>query len=559
MAPKAEPKARADPGLETGDASGGAACEKDGAAFGDSSLGLSDASTSGSDPHEEDSRASRSPAGSGVKAVRQLNDRKLESQASPQPETNACAVDTEDLETCSICLDQLSGSQLGVCMGSDGSRSCLHYFHLACLRRVEGAHCPQCRVRFHERAVVPIIQEADSWSSSISINGDGPSQRELSAALRATILLSSEHVEDLVSDRWSRWSQGQEFLSAKQVKNMIDDVTAYLPASELSGTSSSSSSTSIGGLSRSPSSKDKDSDKDEHAKLEDGHSRTGVVCKCGQIHVRRGDRVRRGTATSEVDGLDIAVGQLGTVVRVYDPGQESVLVKWDRSESSHSYIWPDPTAQVLEPACYSDIGEDTAEVQAATSLSSFAAEELLRRVDFKSPQAAVEAAGNDFSEGSLRKEPELFHRVRLLPDSQLVQRWFDKLPPCQCSRPGCTGGVHWTSRADKHLGREGLVLKIDDSDDTVLVETKGPCDCQLWYPRLAVSPVFDPDLQDEPLFKVSGRVECRMEHGWERGVVEEVLWQGPIRRGPCPYTVTLDSGKTIFVPTVNLIRNVRDG
>eukprot|EP00930_Biecheleria_cincta_P020482 TRINITY_DN15406_c1_g1_i1.p1 TRINITY_DN15406_c1_g1~~TRINITY_DN15406_c1_g1_i1.p1 ORF type:complete len:561 (-),score=103.48 TRINITY_DN15406_c1_g1_i1:94-1752(-) len=552
MAPKAEAKPRVDPGPETGDASGGAACEKDSVAFGESSLGLTDTSTSGSDPHAEDSRASRSPAGSGVKAVRQLNDRKLESQASPRPETNSCAVDTEDLETCSICLDQLSGSQLGVCMGSDGFRSCLHYFHLACLRRVEGAHCPQCRVRFHERAVLPRIQEAASWSSLISTNGDGLSRREISAALRATILLSSEHVEDLVGDQWSRWSEGQEFLSAKQVKNVIDEVTPYLPNSEFSGMSSSSSSTSMAG-------KDKDKDKDEHAKLEDGHSKTGVVCKCGQIHVRRGDRVRRGVGTSEVDGLESAAGQLGTVIRVHDPGQESVLVKWDRSDGSHSYIWPDPTGQVLAPACYFDVGEDTSAVQAATGLSSFAAEELLRRVSFKSPEAAIEAAGKDFSEDSLRKEPELFHRVRLLPDSQLVQRWFDKLPPCQCNRSGCTGGVHWTSRADKHLGREGLVLKIDDSDDTVLVETKGPCDCQLWYPRLAVEPVFDPDLQDEPLFKVSGRVECRMEHGWERGVVEEVLWQGPIRRGPCPYTVTLDSGKTIFVPTVNLIRSVREG
>jgi len=112
----------------------------------------------------------------------------------------------------------------------------------------------------------------------------------------------------------------------------------------------------------------------------------------------------------------------------------------------------------------------------------------------------------------------------------------------------------WSSRAEKHLGREGLVVQLDPSDDTVLVEAAGPCDCKIWYPRLAVMPTFDPDLEDEPQFRVNDHVECKMQTGWEPGVVKEVLWNRQQRCGPVPYTVVLCNGSSIFVPHVNLIR-----
>lgn len=112
----------------------------------------------------------------------------------------------------------------------------------------------------------------------------------------------------------------------------------------------------------------------------------------------------------------------------------------------------------------------------------------------------------------------------------------------------------WSSRAEKHLGREGMVLQIDPSDDTVLVETSGPCECKIWYPRLAVVPIFDPDLEDEPQFKVDDQVECKMQTGWQRGVVKEVLWWKHHRCGPVPYTVVLSTGAHIFVPSASLIR-----
>lgn len=98
------------------------------------------------------------------------------------------------------------------------------------------------------------------------------------------------------------------------------------------------------------------------------------------------------------------------------------------------------------------------------------------------------------------------------------------------------------------------MLKIDEKDDTVLVETIGPCECKIWYPRLAVTPVYNPDLADKLLFEVNARVQCRMDNGWLSGVVNEVLWDGPDRKGSCPYTVTLDDERSIFVPHARLIR-----
>jgi hypothetical protein len=216
---------------------------------------------------------------------------------------------------------------------------------------------------------------------------------------------------------------------------------------------------------------------------------------------------------------------------------------------------------VLVPASFQEIADDVMEIQEHIGLSSVAAEELLRQVGFsKGGVKVVQALAkrcNDISEEKLRKDIRMFHQVRILPDTVLVQQWFDAIPPCQCSNATCRGGVHWSSDAEKHLGREGILLKIDKDDDTVLVETVGPCQCRVWFPRLAVEPVHNLDLSEGPLFEVKARVECRMEEGWSMGTVEQVLWHGPDRQGPCPYTVKLDDGRSIFVPHVNLIRKAR--
>jgi hypothetical protein len=349
--------------------------------------------------------------------------------------------------------------------------------------------------------------------------------------LKAILALEPDDVDAMVDLAWPEWTQGEELLSERRLPELAAAVASYLPTSSELGSATK-----------------KRPLEDDSGKLEDGHAKTGTVCKCGQVHVRRGDRVRRGKGPhSDM----VSAGEFGTVARVGE-NQETVKVKWDRSNSTvSSYTWPDPEGHVLMPVSFGDVADDVCCIQERTGLSSVAAEELLRRVNFAVGGVALNIS---YCEEELRGTPRLYHRVRLLPDKRLVQQWFDQVKPCQCNRPACAGGVQWSSRAEKHLGREGLVLKMDVKDDTVLVATTGACNCQIWYPRLAVTPVYDLDLEDRPLFQKKSRVECRMEKGWEKGVVEEVCWDGPERTGPFPYLVSLDSGASISVPHVSLIR-----
>jgi len=358
--------------------------------------------------------------------------------------------------------------------------------------------------------------------------------------------LPPDDVDALVKSSWHSWARGQELLFADRMHEVVPSIVEYLPDAKSPGGSASTSPAVD----------------DDSAKLEDGHTRSGVVCSCGQIHVRRGDRVRRGPLPLSIDDRDVVASQLGTIVRIGE-GQESVTVKWDRcpGDKVHTYTWPDPDRNVLAPASFKEVAEDVLDLQKQTGLSSAAAEQMLRRVGIRAAEIDVVdlylKEGGEISEKGLRKPPQLFHRARILPDKLLVQQWYDSIPPCRCTSPNCSGGVQWCSRADKHLGREAMVLKIDPDDDTVLVETQGPCNCQIWYPTLALEPVYDPDLSDKPLFKEKDHVECRMREGWEKGVVQEVLWQGSNRKGPGPYAVTLDNGREILVPHVSLIRRAR--
>jgi hypothetical protein len=213
---------------------------------------------------------------------------------------------------------------------------------------------------------------------------------------------------------------------------------------------------------------------------------------------------------------------------------------------------------VLEPVSFREVAADVIEIQEKIGFSSAAVEALLQQANFKK-DCVLARQYQGLSEENLRKKTRLFHHVRILPDLELVQQLFDAIQPYQCNNARCRGGVQWGSDAEKHLGREGILLKIDKDDDTVLVETIGACQCRVWFPRLAVEPVFNMDLSEEPLFEVHARVECRMENGWSMGVVEQVLWHGPDRYGPCPYTVKLDDGRSIFVPHTHLIRQAWPG
>eukprot|EP00438_Fugacium_kawagutii_P002894 Skav223705 [mRNA] locus=scaffold2379:40776:61614:+ [translate_table: standard] len=454
--------------------------------------------------------------GSGVAAVRQKR---------PWGLSNAQTGDVSmsELDTCPICLEALCHQALGVCVNPDGKRSCGHFFHLRCLERVEGANCPQCRCRFFRRAPVPPVND-HAWQRLVA-----PTllRRDVATGLKACLELPPEEVDALLAP------STEEKITPHRLEEVLKSVQDYLPA---------------------PNDMEVDSDPSDEEQKPGG-------CRCGRMHFCRGDRVKRGKCMKTEDG--VLEGQLGSIVRLTEG---SVLVKWDRHPKVYRYAWPHPDGQVVRPASFTEIAADanriqelTLEPHVGTGLSSAAAEELLMRVHPPEMRQQVNLeelakCGRQLGEEQLRRKPQLFHRVRLLPDKRLVQQWFDKSKPCQCRQSGCCGGVMWSSRAEKHLGREGMILRIDPSDDTVLVETSGPCECKIWYPRLAVMPVFDPDLEDEPQFRVDDDVECKMQSGWERGVVKEVLWWKHQRHGPVPYTVMLLSGASVFVPFASLIR-----
>jgi len=382
-------------------------------------------------------------------------------------------------------------------------------------------------------------------------------KREVNAALRATLALPPQAVESLVDSSWLQWTSGDDVMDFTSLQRMAAALASRLdvgvaidlvpPPPDLVGAVQDASSTERI-LAR----------KSSHvgaSKLDHRHSVSGNVCKCGKVHIRRGDRVRRGAApwSGEHGEETIAAGQLGTIVRV-GKDQQSVLIKWDRSPTDmvHTYTWPDPGAEVVLPASFEEVLEDALEVSRTTGLSSVAAENALRIVNF-GLKDCVETYAR-CPEDEFRTTPKLYQRVRILPDHILVQQWFDGIPPPRCACTNCSGGVKWTSRADAHLGMEGYVLQIDEDDGTILVETCGPCKCTIWYPRMAAEPVYDPDIFDMPTFEQEQPVECRMENGWKRGVVRQVLWNGPDRTGPYPYTVTLDDSSSIVVPTLDLIR-----
>lgn len=432
-----------------------------------------------------------------------------------------------DPELCPPCLNPLAHQQLGVGVDSEGQRVCSHYFHLVCLRRVKPRRCPQCRAPFARAQALPnIVEESSAWCAAVSLSGsEGPDKQEVACALRAMLPMSPEDVHELVSERWSDWSHSKERLDGGALESMVATLQPLIGDVE-------------------PAPPQEESDHDEES---DGHSRRvpGAVCQCGKIHAQRGDRVQRGPAWagSEADGGE---GHLGTIVRD-EEDSSLVFVKWDRDDpdaACHAYAWPsEPSQHAVQHAAFEAIAPDVQELQESTGLSSAAAQELLRR-----GYALGEACWP--AEASLRQPLRLYHRCRVLPDKEKVQAWFAACPPCNCSRPNCSGGLRWSEGAERHLGREGYVVKEDNDDDTVLVSMSGRCCCKVWYPRLAVQPVFDPDTSDLPRFKVGSSVECRMEDSWHKGTVERIWWR-PVdwgNRPTMPYLVTIEGGRKIGAP-----------
>merc|ERR1740121_2002202 len=91
-----------------------------------------------------------------------------------------------------------------------------------------------------------------------------------------------------------------------------------------------------------------------------GTSSVGSVCACGQVHIHRGDRLRRGPAWPG-GSEDGGAGELGSVV-CDEESSGSVVVHWDLSPPGevHRYTWPDnqQVPQQVTHARFEEISED---------------------------------------------------------------------------------------------------------------------------------------------------------------------------------------------------------
>eukprot|EP00927_Polykrikos_kofoidii_P073073 TRINITY_DN69147_c0_g1_i1.p1 TRINITY_DN69147_c0_g1~~TRINITY_DN69147_c0_g1_i1.p1 ORF type:complete len:517 (+),score=55.39 TRINITY_DN69147_c0_g1_i1:219-1769(+) len=478
----------------------------------------------------------------------------MEKQRHQQHVELACA----DLEQCPLCLQDLASQTLGICVGTGGERVCSHYFHFACLRNVSPRRCPQCRASFSRSSILPDVQkDISAWARAITVGPHRtPTKRDVFAAYKAMLLVPPQNVE-MVLDSWTGWARASDRISVKVLSSLARRMVQYLPPPPPPPPIVSESA--------------EEEELAETPAANEGHHASGAsgdVCSCGRIHAHRGDRVKRGPAWSygDEDGGD---GQLGTIARG-DEGSEYVLVQWDRGLRGvmRRYSWPfDSSRHEVEHVQFHDVSDEVRILAEQTGFSSAGIDELYRRSGQRSIRTLTSrlavSLSNGLSERQIRGVPKLFHRCRVLPDQAFVKEVFDACPPCLCASPSCRGGLRWNSQAGKHLGREGYVLKQDERDDTVLVEMAGRCNCKIWYPCLAVQPVFDVDMAKAPRFVAGESVECRCNGEWHEGTVVRVWWRpsgGWGNRPSAPYSIRLHDGRHVFAPRDDdaVIRKVDD-
>lgn len=418
--------------------------------------------------------------------------------------------ETEDqAELCVLCLDTLASEPLGVCVDSRGRRTCPHYFHLACLRQVEGCLCPQCRLRFGRRACLPPLREDPiQWMRLVSLSGeDHLSVRDVQAVLNALLSSTPKRVEAFVSASWSTWTLGEEFLGETRISAFALAIDAVLPEVQTTETELPVR------LMPTPSGCDS-----QVCGVHAAATVPGELCSCGRVHVLRGDRVKRNPVWERI--VDGGENDVGTVVRC-DESAAAVMVSWDHTHEPTTYSWP--SCRHLHEVVHVPF-QDTG---------------------FDGLRPVVEATNlND-------AEPQLFDFVRVVSCASEVQQWFDSRPACGCCDQRCRRNFQWTTNVGRHVGRAGYVLQKDPSDGNVLIEFVGRCHCQLHFPLCAVERLRDQDEgADHPRFALDARVECKLSQKWYSGTVTRLRWRekGWGDRPTAPYIVRLDDGRAVFAP-----------
>lgn len=447
-------------------------------------------------------------------------------------------------DVCAICLLSLVGEQVAVCADAQCRRVCPHYFHHACLMRVRPRACPQCRAPFQRSAALPDLgTDPEQWGRLVARrDSEALNKKEFTSALLAYVCMPAEDLDSWVTANWPLWAQdrgnGAE-LPVQRIALCTASLGPWLPYIADTDT---------------PVEDKVDDDSNSNQDLNIEHqTEPGAICFCGCVHVFRGDRVKRGAAWREGCEDDGGADHLGSVVRCNEESG-NVSVHWDKDPPGvhYRYAWPGaPELNELKHVAFKHVPDHLQAVQQQTHLSSAALLHLIRRLSKEPNQNAPAASGvtearllvaaAGVEEEELRTVPNLYQRCRLLPDEDLIHRWYE------CT-PGSNMNQNNLGIVKEHLGREGYVLKVDNCNRAVLVEMAGRCDCSMWLPQLAVEMIYDPDAASPPRFAVGHRVKCLTCDGWKPGAVKRICYReaGWGNRPTAPYQVILDNGALIY-------------
>lgn len=406
--------------------------------------------------------------------------------------------------------------------------------------------CPQCRAPFQRSAALPDLEtDPEQWGRLVARrDSETLNRKEFTSALRAYLCMPAGDLDSWVAAGWPLWTLDRG-----------DD--AELPVQRI-GLCTASLGPWLPYMADAPVEDEVEDDSNSNQDRNNAHqTELGVICFCGRVHLSRGDRVRRGAAWREGCEDDGGVGHLGSVIEYNEEsGNDTVSVHWDKDSPgvTHRYLWPGaPELNELEQVAFKHMPEHLEAVRQKTGLSSVALQHLFRRLSREPNQDVPAAAGVTESrlleaaagveEEKLRTAPNLYQRCRLLPDEDLIRRWFERTPSRHMND-------HHFRIVQSHLGREGYVLEVDNCNGVVLVEMADRCDCGLWLPQLAVEVVYDPDTASPPRFAVGHRVKCLTCEGWQPGVVNRIWYReaGWGNRPAAPYQMMLDDGTLVYAP-----------
>ena len=161
--------------------------------------------------------------------------------------TSRSARDSHVAETygeCAVCFDPLCSQRTAVLtqehgrgMRKERTRSCAHFFHLACANelRVHHSQCPICRAPFNGVLPVPSPEtDPDGWFAAVDVDGDGRlSPSEVLEALRAQIRCDWHAIERQLPKMWRKWDiNGDGYVEKNELVSrggLIEYVTKHFP------------------------------------------------------------------------------------------------------------------------------------------------------------------------------------------------------------------------------------------------------------------------------------------------------------------------------------------